>query len=194
MNDIRMVGILGAGGIGKTTIAKAIYNLIASQFEGSCFLANVRETSKQYLGLVQLQNTLLSKILGHIVKVDSVDEGIIMIKKRLCSKRVLLILDDVDDKLVQLDKLAGEVDWFGLGSRIIITTRDKKVLTNHGVVDDLIYKVKELDCNEALELICWNAFKGDKPTDDFLKLMEHAISYAGCLPLALEVLGSDLVW
>ncbi|XP_059455169.1 TMV resistance protein N-like [Corylus avellana] len=190
MNDRRIVGILGAGGIGKTTIAKAINNLIASRFEGSCFLANVRETSKQYLGLVQLQNTLLSKILGHTVKVDNVDEGIIMIKKRLYSKRILLILDDVDDKLVQLDKLAGEVDWFGLGSRIIITTRDRKVLTNHGV--DLIYKVKELDSKEALELIGWNAFKGDKPTDDFLELMEHAIRYAGCLPLALEVLGSDL--
>ncbi|XP_059455219.1 TMV resistance protein N-like [Corylus avellana] len=192
INDRRMVGILGAGGIGKTTIAKAIYNLIASRFEGSCFLANVSETSKQYLGLVQLQNTLLSRIVGHTMKVDSVDEGIIMIKKMLCSKRVLLILDDVDDKLVQLDKLVGEVDWFGLGSRIIITTRDRKVLTNHGIVDDLIYKVKELDSNEALELICWNAFKGDKPTDDFIELMEHAIRYAGCLPLALEVLGSDL--
>ena len=63
MNDRRIIGILGAGGIGNTTIAKAIYNLIAFRFEGSCFLANVRETSKQFLGLVQLQNTLLSKIL-----------------------------------------------------------------------------------------------------------------------------------
>ena len=126
------------------------------------------------------------------MKVDNVDEGIIMIKKRLYSKRILLILDDVDDELVQLDKLAREVDWFGLGSRIIITTRDKKVLTNHGVVDDLIYKVKKLDRKESLELICWNAFKGDKPTNDFLELMEHAICYAGALPLALEVLGSDL--
>ena len=192
MNDIRIVGILGAGGIGKTTIAKAIYNSIASQFDGSCFLANVRETSKQYSGMVQLQNTLLSKILGDGVKVDSVDEGIFVIKKRLCSKRVLLILDDVDDQSIQLENLAGEVDWFGLGSRIIITTRDKKVLTNHGVVDNQIYRVKELDCNEALELFCWKAFKGNKPTDDFLKLMKLAISYTGGLPLALEVLGSDL--
>ncbi|XP_059455225.1 TMV resistance protein N-like [Corylus avellana] len=191
-NDhIRMVGILGAGGIGKTTIAQDIYNLIASQFEVSCFLPNVRETSKQYLGMVQLQNTLLSKILGRQdVKVDSIDQGITMIKKRFCSKRVLLILDDVDDKLDQLDKLAGEVNWFGLGSRIIITTRDRKVLTNHGVADDLIYEVKELYWKEALELFCWNAFKKDNPPDDFLKLVEYTVSYVGGLPLALVVLGS----
>ena len=186
VDDIRMVGIIGAGGIGKTTIAKAIYNSMAYRFEGSCFLANVRETC-----LVKLQNTLLSKILEYTVEVDNIDEGITLIKKRLSSKRILLILDDVD-QLVQLDKLAGEVDWFGLGSRIIITTRDSKVLTLHGVVDDLIYKVKELDWTEALELFCWYAFKGDKPIDYFLKLVEDAISYVGGLPLALEVLGSYL--
>jgi DNA replication protein DnaC len=45
MDDIRMIRILGAAGIGKTTIAKAIYNSMAYWFEGSCFLANVRGTS-----------------------------------------------------------------------------------------------------------------------------------------------------
>ena len=44
-NDIRMVGIHGLGGISKTTIAKAIYNRIVDQFEGSCLLENVREKS-----------------------------------------------------------------------------------------------------------------------------------------------------
>ncbi|XP_062159715.1 TMV resistance protein N-like [Alnus glutinosa] len=191
MNDRRMVGIWGAGGIGKTTIAKAIYNSIAPRFEGSCFLADVTETSKKS-GLVQLQNTLLSDILGDIGEVNNAYQGIAVIKRRLCSKRILLILDDVDHKLDQLDQLAGEVDWFGSGSRIIVTTRDRKVLTDHGVVDDLIYEVKELKFEEALELFRWNAFRDDKPIDNFLKLMEDAISYVGGLPLALVVLGSDL--
>ncbi|GLT69773.1 hypothetical protein SLA2020_418990 [Shorea laevis] len=141
--------------------------------------------------MVKLQSTLLSKILGHTVKVDSVDEGITVIKKRLCSKRYSLFLMTWIIQS-QLDKLAGGADWFGSGSRIIITTRDRKVLTDHEVVDDLIYRVKELDMKEALELFRWNAFKGDKPTDDFLKLMERAMNYVGGLPLALEVLGSYL--
>ncbi|XP_059446469.1 TMV resistance protein N-like [Corylus avellana] len=140
MNDTRMVGIFGVGGIGKTTIAKAIYNLIAYQFEDSCFLANVRENSKRECGLVQLQETLLSEILGDSsFKIPNVDRGINFIKQRLCSKRVLLILDDVD-QLIQLETLSGELDWFGLGSRIIITTRDEHLLTKHKV--DL-YKIDE---------------------------------------------------
>jgi hypothetical protein len=34
--------------------------------------------------------------------------------------------------------------------------------------------------------------QSDKPNDDFVELTEHAIRYAGGLPLALTVLGSDL--
>ena len=43
VNDVRMVGIHGLGGIGKTTIAKVVYNRIFEKFEESCFLKNVRE-------------------------------------------------------------------------------------------------------------------------------------------------------
>ncbi|KAF5469472.1 hypothetical protein F2P56_013542, partial [Juglans regia] len=190
MNDIRMIGVFGVGGIGKTTITKAIYNLNAYQFEDSCFLANVRETSKRECGLVQLQEKLLYDILGDSsLKVDNVDRGINIIKERLCCKRILLVLDDVD-QLAQLEALSGESGWFGLGSRIIITTRDKHLLTKHKV--DLTYKVKEMDHDEALQLFSWHAFKKDKPIDGFVQLSEHALRCARGLPLALVVLGSNL--
>ncbi|KAG6673163.1 hypothetical protein I3842_16G097800 [Carya illinoinensis] len=192
-NDICMVGIFGIGGIGKTTIAKAIYNLIAYRFEGSCFLANIRENSKRECGLIQMQNTLLCEVLRDSnLKVVNTDQGIDMIRKRLCCNNVLLVLDDVD-QLDQLETLAGGCDWFGIGSRIIITTRDKHLLTEHKV--DLTYKAKKLDHNESLQLFSRHAFKSDnpdKPNDDFAELIEHALHYAGGLPIALTVLGSYL--
>jgi replication-associated recombination protein RarA len=104
----RMVGIFGTGGIGKTTIAKAIYNSMASHFEGSCFLRDIRETSGQTDGLIHLQKKLLSEILGDSsLMIDNVDQGITLIEKRLRRIRVLLVLDDVD-QLDQLRKLAGK--------------------------------------------------------------------------------------
>ncbi|XP_016650454.1 PREDICTED: TMV resistance protein N-like [Prunus mume] len=160
-NDICMVGIWGTGGIGKTTIAKAVYNSIAHKFEASCFLKDVRERSIPYGGLVELQNCLLYEILrGKESKVTDVDKGINVIRDRLRAKKILLILDDVNE-LNQLNTLVGGFDWFGSGSRIIITTRDKHLLTAHEV--NRIYKVKELDPHEAFELFSsWNGFSRNR--------------------------------
>ncbi|KAG7945358.1 hypothetical protein I3843_15G148300 [Carya illinoinensis] len=189
-NDIiRVLGIFGTGGIGKTTIANDIYNQISSQFEESCFLRNIRGTSKQVRGLIQVQNTLLSEILGTKLDINDVDRGVHVIGRRLQSKRILLILDDVDD-LVQLENLVGDCAWFGYGSRVIITTRDQHILDNYEV--DSKYEVMTLDDNEALQLFSLHAFEEKEPLKDYIDLSKQVTEYAKGLPLALTVLGSDL--
>ncbi|KAG2668009.1 hypothetical protein I3760_15G140700 [Carya illinoinensis] len=109
--------------------------------------------------------------------------------KRLCRKRILLVLDDVDC-LDQLKQLGGRCDWFGSGSRIIITTRDEGLLTKHSVSWN--YPMKEMDHDEALQLFTQHAFKSDKPVDGFADLIKDALRYASGLPLALKVVGSSL--
>ncbi|XP_050242466.1 disease resistance protein RPV1-like [Quercus robur] len=123
------------------------------------------------------------------LKIEEEYDGVLKIKNRLCRKRILLVLDDVD-KIKQLKMLAREHDWFGSGSKIIITTRDAHFLEAHQV--DKIYEVKGLNDENALQLFSSKAFKKKHVLDDYRELSNHFLFYAASLPLALEVLGSSL--
>ncbi|PRQ59010.1 putative winged helix-turn-helix DNA-binding domain, toll-like receptor [Rosa chinensis] len=188
-NDVRFIGIWGMGGVGKTTLARVVYEKISHQFEVCIFLANVREVSAT-LGLVHLQKQILSQILKEEnVQVWDVYDGMTRTKRCVCNKAVLLVLDDVDQP-EQLKNLVGEKDWFGLRSRIIITTRNRHVLVTHGI--EKPYELMELNYDEALQLFSLNAFRKYEPEEDYAELSECFVSYARGLPLALETLGSFL--
>ncbi|XP_057446765.1 disease resistance protein Roq1-like [Lotus japonicus] len=187
-DGVFMVGIYGIGGIGKTTLVRAVYNLIANRFKGFCFLHNVRENSNKH-GLEHLQEKLLSKTLGLNINFGEVSEGISIIKQRLHRKKVLLVLDDVDE-LKQLQAMVGGHDWLGPGSRVVITTRDKHLLERHGI--ERTYEVDELNWEEALALLRWSAFKSNEVDSKYKDILNCAVTYASGLPLALEVIGSNL--
>ena len=110
-----------------------------------------------------------------------------MIKERLCRKRVLVVADDVAH-LDQLKALMVDRSWFGRGSRVIITTRDSKLLREA----DQTYQIEELEPDEALQLFSRHAFKVSKPAKDYIELSKKVVGYCGGLPLALEVIGALL--
>ena len=188
-NDVRIIGIWGTGGMGKTTLARVVYNMISSKFEACSFIADIREESKK-CGLHKIQQILLRELLNcRDLEVHNVHSGVHIIKRRLHNKKIILVLDDVNE-LDQWKMLAGEHCWFGLGSRVIITTRDRDLLKTHEV--NTIYEAEELNHDEALKLFSLKAFKMDHPTEDYGKLSQAFVDYCNGLPLALEVLGSFL--
>ncbi|KAM7478036.1 hypothetical protein LguiA_026249 [Lonicera macranthoides] len=197
---VRVVGIHGMGGLGKTTIAKVIYNQLCEGFECCCFLEDIRANSDHRNGLVNLQTQLLSKIRKREVgKINNVEEGINDIKDAVGMKKVFIVLDDVDDKY-QFDKLVGKCNWFGAGSRIIVTTRNKEVLDKLEAtcqIENLrdvygSYEPHLMKFNHALELFSRYAFMRESPPEDYGILAQKVVSSAGGLPLVLVTTGSLL--
>ena len=89
-----------------------------------------------------------------------------------------------------MQTLVGGHDWFGRGSRIIITTKNKNLLYQHGV--DEYYEPRGLDTREALKLFSYHVDTKEDSLFDFYPMSKQVIGYCDHNPLAIQVVGSFL--
>ncbi|XP_059063945.1 disease resistance protein Roq1 [Cryptomeria japonica] len=187
--NVQIVGIWGMGGSGKTTLAKELYNHKYSAVEKSSFLFDIRDAasrSKLHRKQIQLLQDFGFKFNDK--PFDNIEQGKRILSNHFRSLRVLIVLDDVDHS-DQLEALLPAKDILGWGSLIIITTREKEVLTRSGISS--IYKMKTLNLIHAKKLFCWHAFLQPFPMLGFEDLLKNLCVSNG-LPLSLKVLGGQL--
>ncbi|XP_048616162.1 disease resistance protein RPS6 [Brassica napus] len=194
--EVRMVGLWGSSGIGKTTIARVLFNRLSRHFQGSIFIDMAfvsksmeifnRANPDDYNMKLHLQKNFLSEILGNgDIKINHLSA----VEERLKNKKVLIFIDDVRDQVV-LDALIGQIQWFGSGSRIIVVTNDKHFLRALGI--EHIYEVCLPSEHIAIEMLCQSAFRKKSPPEGFDELVVEITRLVGSLPLGLTVLGSSL--
>ncbi|XP_055810182.1 disease resistance protein RPV1-like isoform X2 [Solanum dulcamara] len=191
-NGVKVLGLYGMGGVGKTTLAKALYNQFVVYFKKRSFISDVKEIARQQNGLATLQRKLIGDLnSGASPIIESTAKGIRLIAESANNEPVAIFLDDVDDAS-QLRELIGGRDRFCQGSRVIVTTRDQNVLQS-SIVND-IFEVKELYSSDSLKLLSYHAFGREQPPKNFSGLAEEVVQISGGLPLALEIFGSSLFY
>ncbi|CAI0421311.1 unnamed protein product [Linum tenue] len=186
---VKIVGIYGMGGIGKTTISKAVYNDVSSRFERSCFLEDIRETLLKNDGAVTLQNKIISSIMRHDSHVKDTSEGIHIIRDKVCKYKVLIVLDNVDRRF-EFDNIFGNLRDFSIESRFIMTTRDIRVLDFFE--ECRLFEAKVMTRIDSFQLFRKHAFGVGDHQEEKEILCEEFVKAAAGLPLALKVIGSLL--
>nr|VDC81382.1 unnamed protein product [Brassica rapa] len=190
---VKVIGIFGPAGIGKTTTARVFYNQLSPYFQFNTFLENIKGSYEKPCGndyqlKLRLQKNLLSQIFNQS---DIEVRHLRGAQEMLSDKKVLVVLDEVDHWW-QLEEMAKQPGWVGPGSMIIITTEDRKLLKALGLGSDHIYKMKFPTSDESLQIFCQYAFGQKSPDDGFESLAREVTWLVGNLPLGLRVMGSYL--
>jgi hypothetical protein len=193
-DNVGVLGICGMGGIGKTTLAKELYNQEQSKFENRCFLKDVKGSA-----IGDLQMKMMRELLGKDVTMMFGDYARML--QVIHTKKLLLVVDNISEaEAQQFYELIPNLKQLVPGSRIIITSRESGLL-NKIMVDipqpgRKLYSMPELNFEDSLELFIKCAFN-KKTLDEvdfvFHDVVEEITRACGGLPLALEVIGRFLV-
>ncbi|KAL3739012.1 hypothetical protein ACJRO7_020413 [Eucalyptus globulus] len=154
------VEIWGVRGVGKTTLAKAVFYKMRKLFDAHSFLEDIRSEGVQFS-----QRKLIADLKKQIpTPHESSSEETEGIASLCHDAKVLIVLDGVD-KVEQIKALVGKFTWFGPGSRIIVTTNQKNVFKafDVGAVEE--HTVRPMDQRHAHKLFCMHAFQGDAAQD-----------------------------
>nr|QJF45579.1 NBS-LRR-like resistance protein [Oryza glaberrima]QJF45580.1 NBS-LRR-like resistance protein [Oryza glaberrima] len=191
-DQLNIVSVVGFGGLGKTTLAKLVYDKLKGQFDCAAFVS---------VG----QNPDLKKVLTDMIydldrqryisiHNSKMDERLLINELRdfLHNKRYIIIIDDIwDEKLWEYIKCAFYRNK--LCSRIITTTRKVTVSKACCSHDDAIYRMKPLSDDASKRLFYKRIFKHDNGCPPELEQVSIGIlkKCAG-MPLAIITIASLL--
>ncbi|KAL1332096.1 hypothetical protein AAHE18_11G003500 [Arachis hypogaea] len=188
---IGVLAIVGMGGLGKTTLAKLLYNdpQVKAKFDVKAWAS----VSKDF-DVVKLAKSLLESITSAATNLDNFDALRAELQKNLSGKRFLLVLDDIwNAEYVAWTNLMPIFNVGQMGSKIIVTTRHQDVVDNVKAMRTCrLEPLANEDCWTLLSKHAFGAHKCNELSSNFEEIGRKIAEKCGGLPLAAVALGGLL--
>ncbi|XP_066336186.1 disease resistance protein RGA5-like [Miscanthus floridulus] len=186
---MKMVSVVGVGGLGKTTLAKAVYDKLKSQYNCGAFVSIGRDHD-----LVKVFKDILFQLDSENHKdIHSTGRGVELLihqlREFLKKKRYFIVIDDVWEvrtwEAIELALVENNH-----GSKVITTTRNVDVAKASGEV----YKLKQLSYDDSMKLFYTWLYRADQKfldnhPDD---ISEKILMKCAGIPLAIITMASLL--
>ena len=147
--EVLMLGLWGMGGIGKSTLARELYNQWSKRFDSACYIEDVTEKVNQG-GVVKVQQRMMKDLCkNNCEEIEDKSKGKTILEERLCHIRLLLVLNDVRDS----DEMECWISSKMLteGRKCIITSRNRSVSfdVNHEVYIHDVQGLSKMDSKQV---------------------------------------------
>ncbi|KAK8457993.1 hypothetical protein SEVIR_3G281800v4 [Setaria viridis] len=177
----RVIAVVGFGGVGKTTLARAVYHAapVADAFPCRAWVAVRSPEDGDVAGILENIHQLL--LPGQQYSESS-------LTKYLKDKRYLIVIDDVDDiEEEQWDIITSAFEENREGSRIVVTTTFRATANRRSNANGCVYKMRTLGMRDSMTIAL-----GGRCTAELMQGSETLLKKCGGLPLALVSVARQL--
>lgn len=183
-----IIPLVGAGGIGKTTLALLAYNdeTVSAHFDPKIWVC-VSDPFDEKTIARAIAESLEIKDFDKIVEFQKLLERI---HESIEGKKFLLVLDDVwaeeDRKWKQLEN---SLRNGAVGSKILVTTRKERVAIMMGAKNSMI-RIEHLSGDVCWSIFSQIAFLENEKSDELVEIGRQIAQRSKGLPLVAKTLGS----
>ncbi|KAJ1429966.1 Virus X resistance protein-like, coiled-coil domain [Sesbania bispinosa] len=197
-----VIPILGIGGLGKTTLAKLVFNdkRIDELFQLKMWVCvsndfDIRQIIIKIIDCASASAPTPTIAFGHQENINGLDIEQLQrrLRYKLSGQKFLLILDDIwNDDRAKWIKLKDLIKVGAVGSKILMTTRSNSIASMMGTVPP--YILEGLSPKNCLYLFVKWAFKEgeEEKYPNLVEIGKEIVKKCQGVPLAVRTLGSSL--